>query len=411
MDWVRLSRVGRYGLGPPEPTGMSMHQPKVLIPLRQALLSHPAGNPCRIAWYVADMSRIVAVAPVLPPYSYTQAEITGALLDMIMPGSNRRGVMERIHGASAVDTRHLVMPLERYSELATFQESNDLFITAGTDLAERAVSLALADSGLSPTDIDYILFTSVTGISAPSIDALLIKRLGLRSDVKRMPSFGLGCVAGAAGIARVNDYLVGHPHDVALLISVELCSLTIQAGDDSMANIVASGLFGDGAAAVIMVGSERSKRLGLPGPVVVDTRSRVYEDTQNVIGWDIGGTGFRIVLGAGVPVVIEKNFASDAGDLLAEHDLLVGDVDVWVAHPGGPKVLEAFELALEMQPRALAPSWRSLAQVGNLSSSSVLHILSDVMEASPADDSVGMLFALGPGVAAELVLLNWEAAA
>ncbi|MEO7016820.1 MAG: 3-oxoacyl-[acyl-carrier-protein] synthase III C-terminal domain-containing protein [Leifsonia sp.] len=353
------------------------------------------------------MTRIVAVAPVVPARSYSQAEITDALQAMITSDPGRQAVMRRIHASSGVETRSLVMPLERYSSLASFQESNDYFIAEGTTLAERALTGALAAAGLEPADVDFLLFTSVTGIAAPSIDAQLVSRLGLRSDVKRLPSFGLGCVAGAAGIARVHDYLVGHPNEVAVLLSVELCSLTVQASDDSMANIVASGLFGDGAAAVIMVGDQRAKQLGLAGPEVVDTRSRIYPDTADVIGWDIGGTGFRIVLSAGVPDVIDRNFAADAAGLLGAHGLTIEDVGVWAAHPGGPKVLEAFARALELPDGALDASWRSLARVGNLSSAAVLHVLAELMDAHPAPGTNGLLFALGPGVTAEIVLLRW----
>jgi alkylresorcinol/alkylpyrone synthase len=352
------------------------------------------------------VSRIVSVAPVLPARSYSQSEITSALLGMITADPQRQAVMRRIHAASGVETRSLVMPLERYSTIASFRESNDFFIAEGTTLAARAVSGALEAAGLSATDVDFLLFTSVTGIAAPSIDAELVSRLGLRPDVKRLPSFGLGCVAGAAGIARVHDYLAGHPGEVAVLLSVELCSLTVQARDDSMANIVASGLFGDGAAAVVMVGDDRARSLGLPGPEVVDTRSRIYPDTADVIGWDIGGTGFRIVLSAGVPDVIERNFAGDARGLLADHGLEIADVGAWAAHPGGPKVLEAFAHALDLPDGALDASWRSLARVGNLSSAAVLHVLAEQFDRHDAG-TVGLLFALGPGVTSELVLLRW----
>lgn len=350
----------------------------------------------------------MAVAPALPAHTYTQAEITSALAGMITDDPGRQSVMRRLHASSHVETRHLVMPLEAYKQIDSFQQSNDLFITEGTKLAERAVRDALAASGLRATDVDYLLFTTVTGVSAPSLDAELIARLGMRTDVKRMPSFGLGCVAGAAGIARVHDYLLGHPNDVALLVSVELCSLTVQRDDDSMANLVASGLFGDGAAAVVMLGGERAARLGLPGPEIVDTRSRLYPDTGSVLGWDIGGTGFRIVLSAGVPEVIDTNFRADALALLAGHGLAVADVGAWVAHPGGPKVLESFAAALQIPDAALAASWAVLARAGNLSSAAVLHILADVMAAEPAAGTNGLLFALGPGVTAELVLLKWS---
>ncbi len=157
------------------------------------------------------MGRIAAVAPVLPEYSYSQGEITSELAPLIATQPSHRTILERMHAASGIGRRHTALPLERYRDLGGFRESNDIFIQVATDLAERAVASALAEAGLRAQDVDFIMFTSVTGISAPSIDGLLVKRLALRPDIKRLPSYGLGCVGGAAGIARVNDYIVGHP--------------------------------------------------------------------------------------------------------------------------------------------------------------------------------------------------------
>jgi alkylresorcinol/alkylpyrone synthase len=201
----------------------------------------------------------------------------------------------------------------------------------------------------------------------------------------------------------VHDYLLGHPRDVAVLLSVELCSLTLQRSDESMANFVASGLFGDGAAAVVMVGDEHP----CAGPVVVDTHSSYYPDTQQVIGWNVRGTGFEIVLSAGVAAVIEQNFPADVNAFLAAHSLHATDIDTWIAHPGGPRVLDAFAHALELPRACFQLSWDSLEAVGNLSSASVLHIFADALGRGVASGTSGLLFALGPGVSAEFVLLAW----
>lgn len=348
------------------------------------------------------MTRIAAVAPVLPEYNYSQAEITRELAPLISSDPTRRAVMERMHAATGIGTRHTALPLEQYRDLGSFGESNDIFIRVATDLAERALADALAQAGLAASDVDFVMFTSVTGISAPSIDALLIPRLGLRSNVKRLPSFGLGCVAGASGIARVHDYLVGHPNDVGVLISVELCSLTLQRADATMANFVATGLFGDGAAAVVMVGSGVES----DGPRVVDTRSAFYPDTGEVIGWNVKASGFEIVLTAGVAELIARHFPADVRSFLADNGLTIADVGRWIAHPGGPRVLEAFADSLGLAREVFDLSWASLEKVGNLSSSSVLHVLAD---AGPQPGGThGLLFALGPGVGAEFVLLEWQ---
>lgn len=328
---------------------------------------------------------------------------------MIVPDPAKQGVLRRLHAGSRVDRRHLVMPLERYLEPWSFSQTNGLFIEAATDLAQEALVAALSQAGIAASEVDFIVFTSVTGVSAPSIDALLVPRVGLRTDVKRMPMFGLGCVAGAAGIARLDDYLAGHPNGVAVLVAVELCSLTVQRDDDSMANLVASGLFGDGAAAVVMVGDELAARIDSAGYEVVGTRSALYPHTRDVLGFNPGETGFRIVLTAGVADVIDANFGADMTGFLAEHGLAVGDVQRWVAHPGGPRILEAFSEALALPDGALELSWTSLAAIGNLSSASVLHVLADTVRESPAQPGeLCALFALGPGVSAETVLLRWS---
>lgn len=354
------------------------------------------------------MTRIVAVAPALPPHRYSQQEITDSFADWVLDSDDRRALLHRLHTSAGVRTRHLALPLPRYADLGGFGPANDAFIEVGLDLAQEAIEAALKSAGLTPGDVDVILATSVTGVAAPSLDARLVDRLGMRGDVKRIPVFGLGCVAGAAGVARLHDYLVGHRDEVALLLSVELCSLTVQHDDDSTANLVASGLFGDGAAAVVLVGADRAADLGLPGPDVVATRSRLYPETSRVMGWDIGGTGFRIVLDARVPEVVRAHLADDVTGFLRGHGLAASDVQRWVAHPGGPKVLEAVQDSLDLPPGALDVTWRSLAAVGNLSSSSVLHVLGETLAAPPPPPgSAGLMLAMGPGFCSELVLLHW----
>ncbi len=366
------------------------------------------------------MSVIAGVHGVLGEYRYPQAEITAAFANVVSPDGSFLKVIERIHEATGIQSRNLAIPLPDYAGLESFGEANDAYIRVALDLAEAAVTGALRSAGLAASEVSLIMATSITGIAVPSIDARLVSRLGLPADVKRLPVFGLGCVAGAAGIARLHDYLVGHPDDIAVLVSVELCSLTIQRDDISMANIVASGLFGDGAAAVVMVGERRAAQMGLTGPRVIASRSRMYPDTERTMGWDIGGSGFRIVLSPGVADVITTYMGEDVANFLSAHDLTSADISSWVCHPGGPKVLHAMEAALDLHSGELDVTWRSLASIGNLSSASVLHVLrdtiagagagagaSDVATSVPVPGTFGLLTAMGPGFCAELVLIQW----
>ncbi|TPX05267.1 type III polyketide synthase, partial [Schumannella luteola] len=219
------------------------------------------------------MPRIASVAPVLPEHASSQEAIAAELGPLVTADPAQRALLERLHASAGVRTRRTALPLAAYRDLGDFGAANDAWIREGTALAAEAATRALDRAGLAPDEVDFLLFTSVTGVSAPSLDAALVPALGMRADVKRLPSFGLGCVAGAAGLARVADYLVGHPDDVGLLISVELCSLTLQRDDASVGNLVATGLFGDGAAAAVLVGDRRGEALAADaaplGPEIV----------------------------------------------------------------------------------------------------------------------------------------------
>jgi alkylresorcinol/alkylpyrone synthase len=221
-----------------------------------------------------------------------------------------------------------------------------------------------------------------------------------------VPLFGLGCVAGAAGVARMYDYLRSYPDHVAALVAVELCSLTIQRDDRSMANFVAASLFGDGAAAVIATGANR-RAAGPRLPRILATRSRLYPDTQDVMGWDIGTSGFRIKLSVEVATVVEKYLAEDVRNFLADCGLSADDVSTYVCHPGGPKVIEAVQNVLDLPADALDRTRTSLRENGNLSSASVLDVLRATMADPPPPGSFGLMVAMGPGFCSELVLLGW----
>jgi len=353
---------------------------------------------------VERVTTLAGVHAVLPPHRYTQAELTAAFTEMCLGPDGNQAVLARLHANAQVSSRHLVLPLEQYATLSGFGESNDLFIAHAVQLGAAALTGALQRAGIAPDEVDVVISTTITGIAVPSIEARIAQLVGLRPDVKRMPLFGLGCVAGAAGIARLHDYLIGHPNQVGALLSVELCSLTVQRDDHSVANLVASGLFGDGAAAVVAVGANRPA----PGPRVLDSRSHLYPDSEQIMGWDVGAGGLKIVLDAQVPAIVQQYLGQDIRSFLAAHSLQVDDVGAWVSHPGGPKVIEAIEAELGLAGDPLELTWRSLDQIGNLSSSSVLHVLRDTLDKrSLMPGTPGMLMAMGPGFCSELVLLQW----
>jgi alkylresorcinol/alkylpyrone synthase len=244
----------------------------------------------------------------------------------------------------------------------------------------------------------------------------------------------LGCVAGAAGIARASDYVRAYPTKAAALVSVELCSLTLQREDLSVANLISSGLFADGAAAVIVTGSEfktsaskngnsgngksgnghaengavRIDAAEIDGPTILATRSIFYPDTEEMMGWNISEKGFRIILSTEVPTLIRQNLGRDVDAFLADNSLQRSDLKSFVMHTGGPKVLDATADALGLKNGELDASWACLRKVGNLSSASVLCVLEDVMKnRRPEPGTLGLLAAMGPGFCSELLLLQW----
>jgi alkylresorcinol/alkylpyrone synthase len=385
------------------------------------------------------MTQIVAVHSAFPAHRHPQADLTQVVASLAgmdadtdeagRPGGTgragsrkQRALLERLHGNAGVDTRHTVLPLADYGALGP--AANDRYIEEATALGERALRGALAESGLDARDLDLLIVTSVTGVAVPSLDALLMPRLGLRADVKRLPVFGLGCVAGAAGLARLHDYLLGWPGHAAALLAVELCSLSLPRSSVTTADLVASALFGDGAVALVARGTPargrarmraRPERRRRPRPIrvpalprVIATRSEVYPDSGGALGWRLGPDGFRIVLTAELAEVVARRLGESVTGFLAEHGLTVDDIGTWICHPGGPKVLDAAQRALKLPADALASSRRSLALAGNMSSASVLHILElTVADNAPAAGTLGMMIGLGPGVSAELLLLRW----
>jgi alkylresorcinol/alkylpyrone synthase len=348
--------------------------------------------------------RIAAVGRALPPHFYDQQTLLAALRKRWADRFFNPERLERLHKNVLVGGRHLALPLEEYETLTTWGKANDAWIRVAQEVGAQAVLDGLDRAGLSREEIAALIFVTVTGVATPSIDARLMNRLQLRPDVKRMPIFGLGCVAGAAGISRAADYVRAYPDQLAVLLSVELCSLTLQAEDLSIPNLIATGLFGDGAAAVMVVGDGRAA----DGPEIVATRSVFYPDSEDVMGWSISESGFGLILSADVPQVVRDYLKRDVDAFLADQGLTRADIASWVCHPGGPKVLEAMQEALELPEGALDVTWKSLREVGNLSSTSVLLVLAETLENHrPAPGSWGMITAMGPGFCSELVLLRW----
>lgn len=350
-----------------------------------------------------DAPRIAGTAVAFPPHRHNQEEVARELTPVTGPE------FMRFARTAGVDERNLALPLSRYPELSGFTEANNAYIEVATDIGERAILSALATADIEPREVDAIIVVSSTGMAVPTLDARLIPRVGLRPDVKRIPLFGLGCVAGAAGMARLHDYLRGFPGDVAVLLSVELCSLTLQRDDVSIPALIGVCLFGDGAAAVVATGAGRDSAglSAIRDPRILATRSRVIPDTIGVMGWDITSNGFGLVMGREVPQMADDHLRGEVDDFLSGNGVSIDDISAWVCHPGGPKVLDSIEKALGLPPEAVGHSRNSMRENGNISSASVLDVLCRTVAHPPSAGSYGVMMAMGPGFSFELLLLRW----
>ncbi|PRP93039.1 Alpha-pyrone synthesis polyketide synthase-like Pks11 [Enhygromyxa salina] len=350
---------------------------------------------------------VVGTSTTLPRHHYRQQDLLDLAAEIFAEASVSTQDLARFFTRTGVHERFLALPADGYRELDGFAARSRAWIEVATELGERALRELLDEAEVPPAEIAELMTTTVTGIAVPTLDARLMNRLPFSPALKRVPAFGLGCVGGAAGIARVADYLRGHPDELAILLAVELCSLTVQRSDASIANIICAGLFGDGAAGVLIAGAEHPRARGL-GPRILDSRSIFFPQTERVMGWDMVDTGFKIVLSADVPTLARTELPGAVDAFLGDWGLARGDIATWVTHPGGPKVMDAIEQGLGLASDALRAARDGLAALGNLSSASVLFLLDAIRrDARPQPGAFGLLMAMGPAFCAELVLLQW----
>lgn len=350
---------------------------------------------------------IAATGTGVPRHAYSQEQLIALVRDLLPELEVSSAALERLFVAVGVEQRHFALPAEAYRELDGLSGRNDAWIEVAKQLGEQVVCAALAEAELEPSDVALLVSTTVTGVAVPSLDARLMNAIAFAPTLKRVPLFGLGCVGGAAGIARVADYLRGYPEQCAMLLSVELCSLTLQRDDASVANLISSGLFGDGAAAVLMAGAAHPLAARAK-PAVLDSCAAFFPDSERMMGWDVVDTGFKIVLDPKVPELVERELPRLIDPFLSAHGLAREDIEAWIVHPGGPKVIRAVQRALGLDDAQVEATRDGLARFGNLSSASVLFLLDEFRRRRrPRPGSHGLLFALGPAFCAEVVLLRW----
>jgi alkylresorcinol/alkylpyrone synthase len=348
------------------------------------------------------MPRIAGVATALPPHKLKQADAK-AFARRVFGDRPAIDKLLTVFDNSLIDERSFVVDDQWFEEPHSFTEVNDLYIEQALELSKQAICKLSDDLNLALDQVDAIVFISTTGLSTPSIDARLFNILPFNKHIKRIPIWGLGCAGGAAGIARAFDITKAYPDSRVLVVSLELCGLAFQRNDNQKSSVVATALFGDGAAACLVVGDS----VPSDGPQIVDTMSTIYTDTLDVMGWKITGEGFKVVLSRDIPTIVRSLVYENIGEVLKRNELSYDDLQHFVAHPGGKKVLEAYEEALEITPTALRHSYGVLRDHGNMSSATVFFILERFLNDASVASGYGLLSALGPGFCSELVLLKW----
>lgn len=349
------------------------------------------------------MSTIGAVATAVPAHRVPQSEAREFAEALFEGAFSDIGRLLSVFDHAHIESRHFAAPPEWFRRDHSFAEKNELYVAVAEDLAERAASECLRRAGLTPEHVDHLIFVSTTGLATPSIDARLVNRMKLRRNVRRTPIWGLGCAGGAAGLSRAHEYTRAFPAHRALVIAVELCGLTFQRNDLSKSNLIAVSLFGDGAAAVLVCGDETESS----GPTIVATRSNLWYDSLDVMGWKIDDGGLKVLFSRDIPAIVRKAVLPNLLEFLEPAGLELGAIRHVIAHPGGAKVMDAYTEVFGLRNGQMDHARAVLRRYGNMSSPTVLFVLNEFLRAGDIGASdYGVITALGPGFSSELLLFR-----
>ncbi|MGG2953730.1 type III polyketide synthase [Geobacillus stearothermophilus] len=353
------------------------------------------------------MPVLLSVGTARMPYTASQNEVKQHVARLFAGRMARAERLLQAFDNSGIHTRTFVQPLAWYSAPRGFGEKNRVYIDRAVRYSREAVNDCLRKASSGPVlheEIDALFYISTTGLSTPSIEARLMNILPFSPHAVRVPIWGLGCAGGAAGLARAADYCRAFPNAKALVIAVEFCSLTFQLNDWSKSNVIGTSLFSDGVACLLVAGDGAAPTAGAPR--VIAARSVLMPDSEDVMGWDVRDEGLFVIFSKDIPAIVRSWLRPQVESFLQEHGLGLGDLHYFIAHPGGRKVIEAYEEAFGFGPEQTKAARDVLARYGNMSSATVYFVLEQMMR-QPLSPGHGLLIALGPGFSAEMVLLQW----
>lgn len=363
------------------------------------------------------MPKILSVSEVHPSYSLSQDDTEEFARELFAESFRDIDRLLTVFSNGQIENRNFACDLEWFKGDHSFQEKNDLYIQKAVEYGSEAVEKCLNSrvylkKSIPYEEIDAFFFISTTGLSTPSIEARIMNHLPFSFDTKRIPIWGLGCAGGAAGLSRAYEYCLAFPESKVLVLSVELCSLTFQKNDRSKSNLIGTSLFSDGIACVCLTGdhvdtAHYSRRESLPR--VIGTQSRLMPNSEDVMGWNIRNEGLFVVFSKDIPTIIKSWLSPVVEGFLKKHGISLRQIRHFIAHPGGKKVLEAYQEGLGMGSESTEGSLEVLKKHGNMSSATVLYVLNRFMQSSKVQKGdIGLAAALGPGFSAELLLFEWE---
>ncbi len=347
--------------------------------------------------------RIISVAKQLPKYTRPIIEIL-PYVEKWLEGQDdrfRRKVLKIFAGAG-VDRRYSIMDAESVFKATSFEEKNDIYAREATKLAKSSLEKALNKAAITPTDIDYIITVSCTGIMIPSMDAYLINDLEMRDDVVRLPVTEMGCAAGISGIIYAKKFLEANPNKRAAVIAVESPTATFQHNDYSMVNVVSAAIFGDGAASVILSSYPEEK-----GPEILDQAMYHFYDATHMMGFKLVNTGLQMILDKSVPETIASHFPKIIHPFLERNGFSIEDIDHLIFHPGGKKIVQTVEDLFGSLGKNINDTKEVLRLYGNMSSATVLYVLERFMDGDRDSGEKGLMLSFGPGFSAQRILLEW----
>jgi predicted naringenin-chalcone synthase len=347
--------------------------------------------------------KILSVAKQLPKYTRTTAEII-PYLKVWMSGQEERFQRKviKLFENAGVDKRYSIMDAHEVFLNTSFEEKNDIYIRETIKIAELSLKKALKKANLKPTDIDYIITVSCTGIMIPSLDAYLINSLNMKQDIVRLPVTEMGCAAGVSGMIYANNFLKANPNKRAVVIAVESPTATFQLDDYSMVNIVSAAIFGDGAAAVILSSYENES-----GPEIIGEAMYHFYDAEKMMGFKLTNSGLQMILDKEVPQKIADHFPKIVNPFLEDNNLSIKDVNHLIFHPGGKKIVQTVEELFGVLGKNIDDTKEVLRLYGNMSSATVLYVLERFMDKNLPKGDIGLMLSFGPGFSAQRILLKW----